>query len=100
MQLVTNKVPVLKIPPPLRPLPLAIVRPEIVTVVAGTPTKKTADKLLPLIVNRLAPGPAIVMLLPISISPLVRLIVAGRATLNMIVSPEAAEPTTSLSDPG
>jgi len=54
---------------------------------------------LPLIVNDAAPGPSIVRVFAIAISPVVKVIVAGVETLNIMVSPELALLTASLSDP-
>src|SRR5262249_23588607 len=100
-QFVTESWWELRIPaPPARSwlsAPLATVRPEMLTVAVG-PTEKTLFRLL--IVNWLKPGPVIVILLAMLISPANKLIVAGSARLNMIVSPSADEPTASLSDPG
>src|SRR5262249_44311936 len=55
----TVSAPKLSIPPPLPApaLPLAIVRPETVTV-SPAPTLKTREVLLPLTVNSSAPGPS------------------------------------------
>src|SRR5260370_40944244 len=91
MQFVIDSVALLKIAPPNWPWldPWAIVRPEKETAVP-TPTLKARDELLPLTVRRLAPGPAIVIFWPMTISPVVSVMVAGSGRLNMIVSPGAA----------
>jgi len=57
------------------------------------------DALAPLMVNRLAPGPAIVISLGAT-NGVVSVIVAGSGTLNVIVSPFAALAMACLSDPG
>src|SRR5262252_1244471 len=79
-------------------LPLARLRPERVRLTPGD-ILKICEALFPLIVNWAAPGPAIVSDLAIAIWPLVRVIVALGARLNIIVSPELALATASLSDP-
>jgi hypothetical protein len=64
-----------------------------------TPTLKARDELLPLTVKRLAPGPEIVRLLLMGISPVVSVMAAGSGRLNMMVSPEAALFIASLNEP-
>ena len=63
------------IPPPLLALPLAIVRPEIVTFRPFAVIANAALVPPPLIVSSLAPGPAICRLLLMSSAPLVSAIV-------------------------
>jgi hypothetical protein len=60
---------------------------------------KMRDELLALIFNTPAPGPIIVMVFAIAISPAVSVMFAGSVMLNMMVSPELAVPMVSLSDP-
>src|SRR5262249_22111038 len=79
--------------------PSATVRPETVRFPPEA-ILKIRDALLPLIVNDAAPGPFIVRVFAIAISPVVSVIVADGERLNMMVSPELAAATVSLSDPG
>jgi hypothetical protein len=79
--------------------PSAISRSEIVRFPVAL-ISKTRDELLPLIFNTPAPGPTIVVVFPIAISPVASVMIAGSDRLNIMVSPELALAMLSLSDPG
>jgi hypothetical protein len=63
------------------------------------PILKIREELLPLISNTPSPSPIIVRVFEIGISPVVNVMMAGGERLNMMVSPEVAVLTASLSDP-
>ena len=96
--LVTVRVPLLKMPPPPSALPSSMVSPEMETVTAeATSTTPTAPS--PLTASALAPDPAIVTLVSMSMVLESVMVEQEGERANAMMSPELAFSTAWRNDP-